>query len=124
MEIIWLAGQLGPWGLLVPKVSHWLALIPGIGKGRKAHAAVKREVSEDLTAKHKPGIGGGKGGGEGFNLVTGWPTGFTWLAMLGALPINAKVGGDKEGEHEQGGHLNQTDNVIFRSLFGMRVQCD
>ena len=110
------------WGLLVPKVSHWLALIPRVGKGGKAHAAAKREVSEDLAANYKPGIGGGEGGGEGFNLVTGWPTGFTWLAM--SLPINAKVGGDKEGEKEQGGHLNQTDNVIFRSLFGMRVQCD
>ena len=49
MEIIWLAGQLGPWGLLVPKVSHWLALIPGIGKGWKVHAAEKRVINEVVS---------------------------------------------------------------------------
>ena len=37
------------WGLLVPKVSHWLALIPGIGKGWKVHAAEKRVINEVVS---------------------------------------------------------------------------
>ena len=89
------------WCLLVPEVSHWLTLIPGVGKGGKAHAAEQGGDGEEVSDDELPAIGGREDGGEGFNLVTGRPTRFTWLTIRGALPLDARQ--DKEEEAE-GGH--------------------
>ena len=110
------------WGLLVPEVSHRLPLIPGVGEGGKAHTAEHTGESEVVSDDNVPGIGGRELGGEGFNLISGWPTRFTWLTIKGALAPDA--GEDEEdGEEEAEGGLHvksakQTDNVIFCSHDG------
>ena len=95
------------WCLLVPEVSHWLSLIPGVGKGGEAHAAEQGGDGEEVSDDDLPAIGGREDGGEGFDLITGRPTRFTWLTIRGALPLDA--GQDKEEEAEGGHCVSQAD---------------
>jgi len=94
-QVAQLIGSDWVWGLLVPEVPHRLPLIPGVGEGGKAHAA---------------GIGGREFGGEGFNLVTGGPTRFTWLTIRAAQALDAgEEEEDGEEEAEGGHHVRQAD---------------
>ena len=95
------------WCLLVPEVSHWLPLIPGVGKGGEAHAAEQGGDGEEVSDDDLPAIGGREDGGEGFDLITARPTRFTWLTIRGALPLDA--GQDKEEEAEGGHCVSQAD---------------
>ena len=95
------------WCFLVPEVSHWLPLIPRVGKGGKAHAAEQGGDGEEVNDDDLPAIGDREGGGEGFNLITGRPTRFTWLTITAALPLDDWQ--DKEEEAEGGHCVSQPD---------------
>ena len=98
------------WGLLVPEVPHRLPLIPGVGEGGKAHTAEHTGDREVVSDDDIPGIGGREFGGEGFNLVTGGPTRFTWLTIRAAQALDAgEEEDDGEEEAEGGHHVSQAD---------------